>query len=222
MDCTLPGFPVHHQLPEPTQTHVHWVGDSIQPSHPLSSPSPLTFNLSQHQGLFKWVSSSHQVSKVLEFQFQHQSFQWIFRTDLLQNGLVGSPCSQGTLESLLQHCSSKASILQCFIFIVQLSHPYMTTGETTALTRRTFVGKVVSVLFNMLSGLVIGCLPRSKPSSSSFVLLVQVLKWRIMPQSWRPPAACQPLPRCLCPRFHSRGWWVQDPPLTLSESTCMC
>ena len=77
-----PGFPVHHQLPEFTQTHVHWVGDSIQPSHPLSSPSP-TFNLSQHQGLFKWVSSLHQVAKLLEFQLQHQSFQWIFRTDFL-------------------------------------------------------------------------------------------------------------------------------------------
>ena len=83
MDCSTPGFPVHHQLPEFTQTHVDWVGDAIQPSHPLSSPSPPTFNLSQHQGLFKWVSSSHQVAKVLEFQLQHQSFQWTPRTDLL-------------------------------------------------------------------------------------------------------------------------------------------
>ena len=79
---STPGLPVHHQLPEFTQTHVHWVGDAIQPSHPLSSPSP-TFNLSQHQGLFQWVSSSHQVAKVLEFQLQHQSFQRIFRTDFL-------------------------------------------------------------------------------------------------------------------------------------------
>ena len=71
----------HHQLPKSTQTHVHWVGDSIQPSHPLLSPSPPALNLSQHQGLFKWVSSSHQVAKVLEFQLQHQSFQWIFRAD---------------------------------------------------------------------------------------------------------------------------------------------
>ena len=93
MDYITPGFPVHHQLPEFTQTHVHWVGDSIQPSHPLSSPSPLTFNLSQHQGLFKWVSSSHQVSKVLEFQLQHQSFQRIFRIDLLYDWLVWFPCS---------------------------------------------------------------------------------------------------------------------------------
>ena len=83
MDCSMPGLPVHHQLPEFTQTHVHRVGDAIQPSHSMSSPSPLTFNLSQHQGLFKWVSSPHQVAKVLEFQLQHQSFQWTPRTDLL-------------------------------------------------------------------------------------------------------------------------------------------
>ena len=83
MDCSTPGLPVHHQLPEFTQTHVHWVSDAIQPSHPLSSLSPPTFNLSQQQGLFKWVSSSHQVAKVLEFQLQHQSFQWTPRTDLL-------------------------------------------------------------------------------------------------------------------------------------------
>jgi len=81
-DCSMQGFPVHYQLLELTQTHVHWVGDAIQPSHLLSSPSPPTFNLSQHQGLFQWVSSSHQVAKVLEFQLQHQSFQCIFRTDL--------------------------------------------------------------------------------------------------------------------------------------------
>ena len=83
MDCSTPGLPVHHQLPEFTQTHVHWVGDAIQPSHPLSSPSPPAFNLSQHQGLFQGVGSSHQLARVLEFQLQHQSFQWIFRTDLL-------------------------------------------------------------------------------------------------------------------------------------------
>ena len=93
MDCSTPGLPVHHQLLEFTQTHVHWVSDAIQPSHPLSSPTSPAFNLSQHQGLFQWVSSSHQVAKVLEFQLQHQSCQWILRTDLLQDGLVGSPCS---------------------------------------------------------------------------------------------------------------------------------
>ena len=83
MDCSTPGIPVHHQLPKLTQTHVHWVGDAIQGSHHLSSPSRPAFNLSQHQGLFKWVSSSHQVAKVLEFQLQYQSFQWLFRTDFL-------------------------------------------------------------------------------------------------------------------------------------------
>ena len=83
----------HHQLPELTHTHAHRVNDAIQPSHPLSSPYPPAFNLSQHQGLFQWVSSSHQVAKVLELWLQHQSFQWIFRTDFLENGLVGSPCS---------------------------------------------------------------------------------------------------------------------------------
>ena len=83
MDCSMPGFPVCHQLPEFTQTHVHRVGDTIQPSYPLSSPSPPAFNLSQHHSLFQWVVSSHQVAKVLEFQLRHQSFQWIFRTDLL-------------------------------------------------------------------------------------------------------------------------------------------
>ena len=83
MGCSTPGFRVHHQLLELAQTHVHWVSDAIQPSHLLSSPSPPAFNLSQHQGLFQWVSSSLQVARVLEFQFQHQSFQWIFRVEFL-------------------------------------------------------------------------------------------------------------------------------------------
>ena len=83
MDCSTPGFPVHHQLLEVTQTYVHWVSDAIQPSHPLLSPFPPAFNFSQHQGLFQRVGSSHQVAKVLEFQLQHQSFQWIFRADFL-------------------------------------------------------------------------------------------------------------------------------------------
>ena len=92
MNRSTLGLPVHHQLLEFTQTLVHWVSDVFQPSHPLSSPSPPALNLSQHQGLFKWVSSLHQVAKVLEFQLQHQSFLWTLRTDLLQDGLVGSPC----------------------------------------------------------------------------------------------------------------------------------
>ena len=87
-----PGLPVRHQLLEFTQTHVHRVNDAVQPCHPLLSPSPSAFNLPRHQGLFQGVSSSHQVAKVLEFQLQHQSFQWIFRNDFLWDGLVGSPC----------------------------------------------------------------------------------------------------------------------------------
>ena len=93
MDCSMPGLPVHHQLMEFTQTPSHWFGDAIQPSHPLSSPSPPALNLPQHQSLLKWVSSSNQVAKVLEFQLQHQSFQWILRTHFFQDGLVGSPCT---------------------------------------------------------------------------------------------------------------------------------
>ena len=93
MNRSTPGLPVHHQLPEATQTHVHQVGDAIQPSPPLSSPSPPALNLSQHQGLFKWVSSSHQVAKLLEFHLQHRSFQWTPGSDLLKDGRVGSPWS---------------------------------------------------------------------------------------------------------------------------------
>ena len=155
MNRSMPGLPVHHHLLEFTQTHVHWVGDAIQPSRPLSSPSPPAPSPSQPQGLFQWVNSSHEVAKVLEFQLQHQSFQWqpglIFRMDWLDLLAV-----QGTLKSLLQHHSSKASIFRCSAFFtVQLSHPYMTTGKTIALTRQTFVDKVMSLLFNMLSRLVI-------------------------------------------------------------------
>ena len=151
MDCSMPGLPVFHQLPESTQTHVHWVGDAIQPSHPLSSPSPPAFNLSQHQGLFKWVSASHQVAKVLGFSFsicpsnEHTGLI-SFRMDWLDLLAV-----HGTLKSLLQHHSSKASLLwRSAFFIVQLSHPYMTTGKTIALTRGAFVGNVMSLLFNMV------------------------------------------------------------------------
>ena len=91
MNCSMPGLPVHHQLPEFTQTHVHWVSNAIQSSRPLSPPSPPAFNLSQHQGLFQWVNTSHEVAKVLEFQPQHHSLQRNPRADL-QNVLVGSPC----------------------------------------------------------------------------------------------------------------------------------
>ena len=161
MNCSMPGLPVHHQFPESTQTHVHCISDAIQPSRPLSSPSP-ALNLSQHQGLFKWVSSPHQVAKVLEFQLQHQSLQWTPRTDLW-DGLVGSPCNpRDSQESppIPQFKSINSSVLS-FLYI-QFSHPSMTTGKTIALTRWTFVGKVMSLLFNVLSRLVITFLPRSK------------------------------------------------------------
>ena len=93
MNRSTPGLPVHHQLPEFTETHVHRVSDAIQPSHPLSFPSPPAPNPSQHQSLFQWINSSHEVAKVLEFQLWHHSLQRNPRADLLQNGLVGSPCS---------------------------------------------------------------------------------------------------------------------------------
>ena len=92
MNRSTPGLPVHHQLLDFTQTHAHWVSDAIQPSHPLPSPSPPAPNPSQHQSLFQWVNFSHEVAKVLEFQLQHHFFQRNPRADLLQNGLVGSPC----------------------------------------------------------------------------------------------------------------------------------
>ena len=163
MNRSMPGFPVHHQLLKFTQTHIHWVGDAIQLSHPLLLPSPPAPNPSQHHGLFQWVNSLHQVAKVLEFQLPHQFFQWTpglisFRMDWLDLLVV-----QRTLKSFLEHHSSKESILwRSAFFTVQLSHPYMTTGKTIALTKRTFVGKVMSLLLNMLSRLVITFLPRSK------------------------------------------------------------
>ena len=161
--CSTLSFPVHHQFPEFTQTHVHQVSDAIQPSHPLSSPSPPALNPSQHQSLFQWVNSSHEVAKYWSFSFSIIPSKEIpglisFRMDWLDLLAV-----QGTLKSLLQHHSSKASILlSSAFFTVQLSHPYMTTGKTIALTRWTFVGKVMSLLLNMLSRLVITFLPRSK------------------------------------------------------------
>ena len=94
MDCSTPGFPVLHHLLDPAQTHVHWVGNAIQPSCPLLPPFPPAFRLSQYQGLFQWVSFSHQVAKVLELQIQYQSFQWIFRVNFLEVWLVWSPCYQ--------------------------------------------------------------------------------------------------------------------------------
>ena len=153
---------VNHQLPEPAQTDVHWIGDAIQPSYPLSSLSPPTFNLAQHQVIFQWVSSSHPVAKYWSFSFSiSPSYEYSgltsFRIDWFDLLAV-----EATLKSLLQHHSSKASILRCSaFFMVQLSHPHMTTEKTIALTRQTFVEKVMFLLFNMLSRFVIAFLPRS-------------------------------------------------------------
>ena len=163
MNCSTPGFSVFHYLPEFAQIHVHWVSDAIYAFHPMSPPSPLVLNLSSDQGPFQWVSSLHQVVKILELQLQPQSFQWIlglisFRIDCLELLAV-----QGTLKSLLLHHSLKASNLQpSAFFIVQLSHPYMTTGKTIALATSNVVSKVISLIFNTLSRFVIDFLPRSK------------------------------------------------------------
>ena len=170
MNCSTPGHPVYHQLLEFTQTHVHWVSDAIQPSHSLSSPSPpapippsIRVFSNESTLLMRWpkywsfsfsISPSNEHPGLISFRMD-----WL---DLL--------AVQGTLKSLLQHHSSKASILQCSsFFTVQLSHPYMTTGKTIALTRWNFVGKVISLLLNMLSRLVITFLPRSKHLLTSWL-----------------------------------------------------
>ena len=147
MNRSTPGLPVHHQVLESTQTHVHCVGDAIQASHPLSSPSPPALNISQHQGLLNESALQIRWPKYWSFSFhispsnEHPGLI-SFRMDWLDLLAV-----QGTFKSLLQHHSSKASILlHSAFFMFQLSHPYMTTGKTTALTRRTFLGKVMSLL----------------------------------------------------------------------------
>ena len=145
MDCSRPGFSVHHHLPEFAQTHVHWVGDAIQPFYPLPSPSPPAFNLSQPRGLSSGSALYIRWPKYWHFTFSispsnEYSGLISFRIDWLD-----LPAVQGTLKSLLHHHSSKESFLWCSAFlIVQLSHPYMTTGKTTASTIWTFVSKVMS------------------------------------------------------------------------------
>ena len=163
MNPSMPGLPVHHQLSEFTQTHVHRVRDAIQPSHSLSSPSPPTPNPSQHQGLFQWVNSSHEVAKVLEFQLS-ASVLPMNTQDWFHLGWTGwTPCSpKDSQESspTPQFWIINSSVLS-FLHSQTLTS-YITTGKTIALTRQTFVGEVMSLLFNMLSWLVITFLPRSK------------------------------------------------------------
>ena len=175
MDCSTPDFPVHRQLSEFTHTHVHWVSDAIQSSHPLLSPSPPALNLSQHQGLFNESVLRIRWPKYWSFSFsispsnEHPGL--IFRMDWLDLLAV-----QRTLKSLLQCHSSKASILCCSaFFIVQLSHPYMTPGKTIALTRQTFVSKVMSLLFNKLSRLVIAFLSRSKRLLIVIIIVIMMM-----------------------------------------------
>ena len=185
MDCSMPGFPVHYQLLELTQTHVHWLGDAIQPSLSLSSPSPSIFNFPSirvfsNESVLrirwpKYWSFSYSISpsnfnfpsirvfsneSVLRIRWpKYWSFSFSISPSNEHPGLISFRMDwldllavQGTLKGLLQHHSSKASILRCSaFFIVQLSYPYMTTGKTIALTRGTFVEKVMSLLFNMLS-----------------------------------------------------------------------
>ena len=154
MDCSA----------EFAQTHVHWVSDAVEPSHPLLPPSPPALSLSQHQELFQWLTSSHQWPKFWSFSFSiSPSNEYLgpisFRIDWFDLLAV-----QGTLKSLLQHHSSEASIFwRSAFFMVQLSHPNMTTGKTIDLTVWTFVSKVMSLVFNMLSRLIIAFLPKSKP-----------------------------------------------------------
>ena len=163
MDCSMPGFPVHHQPPEFAQTHVHWVCDAFQPPYPLSSPSPPAFNLSQHQ-IFSKESVLHiRCSTYWSFSFSISSFNDYSGLISCRINWLDLLAVQGTLKSLLQHHSSKASILRHSSFsIVQLSHLYMTSGKTIAFTRQISVDKVMSLPLNILSRLLIAFLPWSK------------------------------------------------------------
>ena len=197
MDCSTPNFPVSHKLPELAQTHVHRVGDAIQPSHPVipfspcfqSFPASGSFPISQFFEIrrpnycrFSFsLSSSNEYPGLISFRID-----WF---DLL--------AVQGTFKSLLQHHSSKASILQhSAFFMVQLSHPYMTTGKTAALTRQTFVSKVMSLLFNMLSRLVIAFLPRSKCLLISSAVILEPKKVKSLTVSIVSPYICHDGTRC--------------------------
>ena len=163
MDCSTPDFPVLHHLPGSAQIHLHWVDDAIQPFHPLLSPSPPALNLPQHHGLFQWVSSLHQMVKSIEASVSASVLPMNIQSwfPLRCTGLIF------LLSKGLSRVFSSTTVWrhQFFrhsaFFIVQLSHPYMTTGKTTVLTTWTFVGKVMSLLLNMRPRFVIAILPRS-------------------------------------------------------------
>ena len=162
MDFSMPGLPVHHQLLRFTQTHVCWVGDAIQTSNPLLPPSPSAFSLSSIRVFRNASVLCIRWPKYWSFNFNISPCKGYSGLISFRMDWLDLPSVQGTLKSLLQNHSSKASILQCStFFIVQLSHPYMTAGKTIALTRWTFVGKVISLLFSMLSTLILSFLPRS-------------------------------------------------------------
>ena len=150
MDCSMPGYPVLNYLPEFAQTHVYWVSDAIQPSHSLPPPSPSDLNLSQPQGLWQWVGSSYHVAKELGFSISPSNeYPWLISFII---DLFDLLAAQGNFKSFLQHHNSKASVLQCSaFFMIQLWYPYMTTGKTIALIIWIYVGKVMYLLFNMLS-----------------------------------------------------------------------
>ena len=194
MDCRTPGFPIHHQLPELAQTHVHWVSDAIKTisssvvlfsSCLQSFPASVSFPMS-------WLFASGGQS----IELQHQSFPWIFRTDFLWIDWFDLLAVQGNLKSLIQHHTLKASILRHLaFFIVQLSHPYMTTGKTIALIIWTFVGKVMSLLFNTLFRFVVAFLPRSKHLliswlQSSLTVILEPKKIKSVTASTFPPPIC--------------------------------
>ena len=166
MDCSTPGFLVLCHLPELAQTQVHWVGDAIQPSHPLSFPSPSpAFNLSQHEGLYQWVSSSHQVAKVLDIQLQHQSSQGMFRIDFLWIDRLDLLAVQGTFKSFFSNTTvQKHQFFGAQPSLWSNSHPYTPNGKAIALTRWTSVGKVMCLLFNTLSRFVIAFLSKKQVS----------------------------------------------------------
>ena len=165
VDCSTPGLYVPHHLHKFAQVHVHYVSDASQPSQLLTPSSPSALHISQIQGLFQRVSYLHQMTKILEFQLQHQSFQWISRVDFL--------AIQGILRSLLQHHSSKASILwHSAFFTVQLLKLQLTTGKTIALTIQTFVSGVMSLIFNIVQ--VCHSFPASKQKSSDFMAEVTI------------------------------------------------